>query len=224
MEHVTWEPIYQTICDDFGYDPAADARVADDLAERLVPGVSERLSFDGASVAVVVGARLDGTAIERVSGADRIVATADAIDRLSIAGCEPSLVVTDLDSVPARVCARTRSGRLVAVHAHGDNGAAIARWLPRMATGNVIGTTQTTPVSPLLNVGGFTDGDRAAFLADWLGASSLSLVGWDLGDDSVSPTKARKLAWAARLLTWLEDQRGERYEALDGHRGALMPG
>lgn len=220
MEFDEWAPIYAAICDEFGYDPDEDARVADGLATRVRPSVVDRLSFAGDAVAVVVGAALDRAALERARAADRIVATGDALARLAVADLVVSLAVTDLDSDPPRTCARTRRGGLVAVHAHGDNAPALERWVPRMDRAHVIGTTQAAPTPPLVNVGGFTDGDRAAYLADALGAGSISLVGWALDDPAVGPTKRRKLDWAARLLAALEASRGERYGALDGHRPA----
>jgi len=50
------------------------------------------------------------------------------------------------------------------------------------------------------NFGGFSDGDRAAFAADELGASSITLAGFDLDDENVDPMKRGKLRWARKLL------------------------
>ncbi len=218
MDVDTWDPIYQAIVAAFGYDVAADRRARDRAESYLQPYGLDRLDLAGDAVAIVVGADLDAAAVRSVRRFDHVVATADALDRLARAAVPVRLAVTDLDSDPARVCARTRRGRSVAIHAHGDNVAAIDRWLPRTWTRAVLGTTQVRPTDVMVNVGGFTDGDRAAFLADALGAASIDLVGWAFDDPTVSPEKRRKLAWAARLLTWLERHRDERYDALDGHR------
>lgn len=218
MEFDTWEPIYEAICADFGFEREEDERVAAWMAERLGPPDLDRLAFEGDRVGVVVGAGLDREAIADLSELDRVVTTADALERLDVGDIHPSLVVTDLDSTPARTCAHTRCGSMVAVHAHGDNEAAIKRWLPRMELRNVVGTTQGAPGSTLVNFGGFTDGDRAAYLADGLGADSIELIGWKLGDSTVGAIKQRKLEWASALLSELESHRGEHYEALDGHR------
>ena len=43
----------------------------------------------------------------------------------------------------------------------------------------VIGTTQIEPISDVYNFGGFTDGDRAVFLAEHFGAKEIELVGFD---------------------------------------------
>lgn len=221
MRFEEWEPIYTAICEEFGYDRSADEQAADVMREFVSPGVTDRLALEDAAVAVVVGADLDWEAIREVKDADQVVATADALRRLHTASVNVSLVVTDLDSNPPLVCSRTRSGGLVALHAHGDNQPVIQEWVPRMRQSNLIGTSQAKPEAPLVNMGGFTDGDRAAYLADGLDAASISLVGWDLADETVSATKRAKLEWAAKLLTALERRRGERYAALDGHRSPL---
>lgn len=221
MDWDTWSPIYRAICAEFGYDPAEDRAVRDTLATALAPPALDRLSMQAETVAVVVGAGLDASGLRRVRNADSVVATADALDRLDRAAIPVRCVVTDLDSTPSAVCARTAEGGLVAVHAHGDNGDAIDAWIDRMAVEHVIGTTQAEPVPSVINTGGYTDGDRAAFLAHTLGADRLTFVGWDLDDRSVGPEKRAKLDWAARLLTWLERERGETYTMLEGHRRPL---
>lgn len=221
MDFDDWRPIYDAICTDFGFDADADQAAAAELDDAIIPGVFNRLSFDGQSVAVAVGANLDDGELRRARHADRVVCTGDALHRLNQAAIPVSLVVTDLDSAPPLVAAHTRSGGLVAVHAHGDNTTAIADWVPRMDRSNVIGTTQHQPDGSLVNHGGFTDGDRAAFLANALHARSITLCGWAFGDESVDDVKRRKLRWAAGLLTRLEDERGERYEPLDGYRWSI---
>jgi uncharacterized Rossmann fold enzyme len=115
----------------------------------------------------------------------------------------------------------TERGVPVAVHAHGDNDGAIRKVVPDCDGAFVLPTTQAEPHGPVRNFGGFTDGDRAAFLADHLGAARLVLVGWDFDDPTVGSAKARKLEWAERLLHWLERRRDERFAALDGRRAAI---
>jgi len=66
--------------------------------------------------------------------------------------------------------------------------------------GPVVGTTQARPLQHVHNFGGFTDGDRAVFAAQSLGAASITLLGFDLDDTRVDPIKRAKLAWARRLL------------------------
>jgi len=63
-----------------------------------------------------------------------------------------------------------------------------------------MGTAQCRPPPGLYNFGGFTDGDRCVFLAQELGAAKIKLVGFDYEDESVTPRKKKKLAWAKRLI------------------------
>jgi uncharacterized Rossmann fold enzyme len=88
---------------------------------------------------------------------------------------------------------------------------------------NVLATTQAAPRGAVGNHGGFTDGDRAAFLADAAGAERLVFAGWDFDDPSVAPVKLKKLRWAERLLFVLERRRDETFSVLDGRRDALDP-
>ena len=106
--------------------------------------------------------------------------------------------VFDLDGSFPDILKANREGSITVVHAHGDNLDALSRYVPLLE--GVIGTAQCRPPEGLYNFGGFTDGDRCVFLAKELGAASIKLVGFDYEDDSVTPRKRRKLAWAKRLI------------------------
>jgi len=225
MKFATWEPVYAAILEDFGYDRAADERSRDRLAELAEPFDEGRLTslFEGRHVAVAGGAPSLADELSLVDAADVVVAASTAADVLLAAGSAVDCLVTDLDKNPETGVELSRSGVPVAVHAHGDNLPAVERWVPRHHLANVLPTTQAAPVGPVRNVGGFTDGDRAAFLADGFGAASLTFPGWDFEDPTVDSVKARKLAWAERLLAWLERRRGERFAVLDGRRERIEP-
>ena len=89
------------------------------------------------------------------------------------------------------------------VHAHGDNVPLIKRWIPRFE-GPLVLTTQSRPFEGMYNFGGFTDGDRAVFAADELGAAGITLAGFDLDDKNVVPMKHGKLMIARDLLALLD--------------------
>ena len=79
----------------------------------------------------------------------------------------------------------------------------------------VIGTTQVEPFGKLYNFGGFTDGDRAAFMAHELGAGKIYLAGMNLGTEigRYSRNKNRKrklikLEICEELLSWLAGRLG----------------
>ena len=224
MEFEEWEPLYEAIRRDFGYSRADDERTRDRLAELTGPFDLKTLEAVRDATVVIAGAgpSLDERAsIERAGEADVVIGASTAVDRLETAGIDVDCMVTDLDKNPETVVGLTARGTPVAVHAHGDNLEAVESVIPDCADQFVLPTTQVEPVGPVRNFGGFTDGDRAAFLADHLGAATLRFVGWDLDDPEVSAAKARKLEWAERLLSWLEHRRGERFEVLDGRRDGI---
>jgi len=219
VEFEDWEPIYEAVLADFGYDRVADEAARDWLAERVEPFEVEELDLGG-TVAVAGAAPGLEDEVAAVREADAVVAASDAGVRLAAAGVVPDLVVTDLDGDPEGTVPLARDGVPVAVHAHGDNREVLARYLPAFPSERVLGTTQAEPVGPVVNYGGFTDGDRAAFLADALGAERLVFPGWDF-DAVAEEVKARKLAWAGRLLRWLEVERGTEFGVLDGRREGI---
>lgn len=221
MEFAEWEPTYELILADFGFDRAADEAVRDRLAELAEPFALDRLDCSGRTVAVAgAGPSLEAD-LDLARGADRVFAASTATDRLADAGVAVDAMVTDLDKNPETGLARTERGEPVVAHAHGDNGDLVEEWVPRYDAAHVLATTQAAPVGHVRNFGGFTDGDRAAFLADALGAAELRFPGWDFDDPGVTGEKGRKLRWAERLLGLLERRRGERFAVLDGRRGGV---
>ncbi|MFC4359083.1 6-hydroxymethylpterin diphosphokinase MptE-like protein [Halobium salinum] len=235
MNFVDWEPVYERLLADFGYDRAGDERARDILADLTRSGGSDANpgaldpeatgafdTVDGATVAVVGAAPGLVDEVERVAAADLVFAASTAADVCLDAGIGVDCMVTDLDKNPGTARELTREGVPVAAHAHGDNVPAVREWVPQFDSDWTLPTTQAAPVGGVRNYGGFTDGDRAAFLADAFGAEELLFVGWAFDDPDVTPAKARKLRWAERLLYWLETRRGERFGVLDGRRESLV--
>ena len=222
MEFHDWEPVYERILADLGFGRAADERARDRLAELAGPFDLDSLSeFEGATVAVAGAGPPLASETAIAAEADTVIAASTAADVLAEAGVAIDLAVTDLDKNPGSLAAMSHDGTPVAAHAHGDNIPAVEEWVPQFAESALLPTTQAAPTGPVLNFGGFTDGDRAAFLADALGAAELRFPGWAFDDPSVEPMKAKKLAWAERLLYWLETRRDERFDVLDDRRGGL---
>ena len=223
MRYEEWNPVYGAILADFGYDRAADERARDRLA-RLVDGHGSLAVSDidlSGTVAICGAAPTLPSELDRVRRADCVVAASSAASVCLEAGIDVDCVVTDLDKTPGTAKTLSERGVPVAVHAHGDNVEAIEEHVPAFEIGSVLPTTQAAPSPPVVNPGGFTDGDRAAFLADCCGADRLIFAGWDFDDPAVTPEKAEKLRWAERLLRWLEERRGERFDVLDGRRDGI---
>lgn len=222
MEFADWEPVYEAILSDFGYPREGDERARDLLAQLLSPPAYDPRTLDLSGTVAIAGAADCLTdELHVVRDADAVVAASSAAAVIRENGLELDCLVTDLDGTPELAPELTAEGVPVAVHAHGDNTALLDRMVPTLHPEFVIPTTQAAPTARVYNFGGFTDGDRAAFLADSCGAARLCFPGWEFDDPTVSDAKARKLAWAERLLYWLETRRNERFPVLDGRRDCL---
>lgn len=220
MEWPAWQPYYQHIVAQFGFSVAGDEAAAALLARLLAAGgpplpkglarLKDRLA--GAAVEVV-GAALDPTGYTPGPGAV-VVAADGAVAGLEAAGVAPAAVVTDLDGPPQALQRAAEAGAVTVVHAHGDNRHRLAWGVESLRP--ALGTCQCQPPPGLANFGGFTDGDRAVFLAASLGAARIQLVGFDFErvgaysyhtDEQV---KLAKLAWARRLVGVAGDHHGVR--------------
>ena len=199
MDFRDWEPHYREILDYFGFD-----REQDEEAARLLASLMTRdnlLSLAsltcGNEVTVCGNAPCLKDELGKVRG---VVFAADAAaEVLDAHGIRPDAIFTDLDGATDLFITLNKQGTIIVVHAHGDNIALLKHWVPRFP-GPVVATTQATPLPHVHNFGGFTDGDRAVFAADALGASHITLIGFDLDDTRVDPLKRGKLIWARRLL------------------------
>jgi uncharacterized Rossmann fold enzyme len=199
MQFSEWEPHYQEIREYFGIDRAGDEEAARLLASLLACDniLSLASLTDGNDVTVCGNAPCLRDELSKITG---IIFAADAAaEVLDTHGIRPDAIFTDLDGATDRFIELNRGGTLVVIHAHGDNMPLLRHWVPRFP-GKVVGTTQAAPLPHVYNFGGFTDGDRAVFTADELGASRITLVGFDLDDLNVDPMKRGKLHWARKLL------------------------
>ncbi|MBN1167104.1 MAG: DUF115 domain-containing protein [Methanospirillaceae archaeon] len=202
MSYREWEPVYHEILDYFSFDIKKD-REAAVLLSTLTSRDDEKLLTDLIKNQVVTicgnGPNLSAD-LRRTGDRKRPVITADAAtDQVIAYGIIPDIIVTDLDGADEYIIDLNKDGTIVVVHAHGDNIALVKRWVP-LFSGPLVCTTQAEPFANLHNYGGFTDGDRAAYLAHAHGAKSLVFLGFLLDDPDVNPIKRGKLIWARRLL------------------------
>ncbi len=199
MDFEEWEPHYIRILESFGFE-----REKDEEAARLLASLLPRDDLPlleslcrGKIVTVCGNAPCLKDELGRIEG---VVFAADAAaEVLRKAHIRPDAVFTDLDGATDDYLAMNREGTVMVIHAHGDNIPLIRTWTPKF-TGPVVGTTQSRPVPPLHNFGGFTDGDRAVFAADHLGAERIIIIGFYLDDPGVDFVKRGKLQWARQLL------------------------
>jgi 2-amino-4-hydroxy-6-hydroxymethyldihydropteridine diphosphokinase len=200
MNFAEWEPHYVAILGYFGFD-----RAQDEEAARLLATLTGRDDFPllvslckDRHVTVCGNAPCLMNELKKIRGS--VFAADAAADVLDGHGIRPDAIFTDLDGASERFIEMNRAGTVLVVHAHGDNMPLLRHWVPNLP-GPVVATTQSAPLAHVHNFGGFSDGDRAVFAADALGAAGITIIGFDLDDDAVDPMKRGKLVWAKKLLS-----------------------
>ena len=228
MEFGLWEIYYKEILDDFGFSREGDensAKVLDEILSQegclTLDDLSQIVGFSDKYIVFGAGPSLKEHVKflkENYDLKDYVLISADgATTALIEERISPDIVATDLDGNMDDILLANLRGANIAVHAHGDNLDAVVKYTPFFS--NVIGTTQAQPVGNIYNFGGFTDGDKAIFLAVALGASEITLAGMDFGDivtrysrpnlktdlAEADEFKKKKLMYAARLTQWIAD-------------------
>ncbi len=131
----------------------------------------------------------------------------------------PDIIVSDLDGSIDLLKYQYDIGTKLIIHSHGDNIDKIIKYADYFKN-SAIGTTQNIPIKNIYNFFGFTDGDRSAYLANYLNAASISLIGFDFNnislknyyDENSILFKKKKLIWAKKLLTILGNERGKNFK------------
>jgi len=204
MNFEEWEPHYREILDYFGFSREDDEAAARMLAS-LIPRddlVALSTLCRGNDVTICGNAPCLKSELKTITGSSVVFAADAAADVLVKNGIRPAAVFTDLDGASDCLLDMNAAGTIVVVHAHGDNIPLLKHWVPKF-TGPVVATTQAAPLPHVHNFGGFSDGDRAVFATDALGARSITILGFDLDDTGVDPVKRGKLMWAKKLLALL---------------------
>lgn len=228
MEFGLWEKYYKEILDDFGFSRENDEKSAKLLDEILstegcltLEDLKGFVDFSDKFIVFGAGPSLKEHVKflkENYDLKDYVLVAADgATTALIEEKIAPDIVATDLDGNLDDILLANFRGANVAIHAHGDNMDKIAKLTPFFTS--VLGTTQSQPVGNLYNFGGFTDGDRAMFLAVALGAEEITLAGMDFGDivtrysrpnietdiAQADDFKKKKLGYAEKFAQWIED-------------------
>jgi len=212
VEFSEWRIYYEEILKDFGFSREKDEEAARLLAHLLKDREPPTDALDALlrGRSVTVAGNAPDLADHLGEGEGVWIAADEASSVLKDHGRFPAVIVTDLDGIIPEQIALNRQGAIVVIHAHGDNIPALRRWVPDFS-GPVLGTAQCKPPDGLFNFGGFTDGDRAVFLAHHFEALEIHLRGFDF--ENVNPKeedparKARKLDWAYLLIMGLDDPR-----------------
>lgn len=209
-----WVRRYNEILKEFKYDKKTDLQSAI-LLDRMLNGKSQienlQKMIKNQNVLVIGSGPSLSRAIPRLKNFKKTVKiVADsAVKPLVENGIKPDIIVTDLDGDENILKKIGSSNTIFVVHAHGDN---IDKLELMKNFKNCLGTTQSKPFGNLHNFGGFTDGDRAVFLANHFNAKKIILLGMDFGNKigKFSNTKPRdkkikikKLKKGKTLLEWL---------------------
>ena len=228
MEFGLWEKYYKEILDDFGFSRENDEESAKLLDEILstegcltLDELGEIVGFSNKFIVFGAGPSLKEhiqMLKEDYDLRDYVLVAADGATTAMIEErLSPDIVATDLDGNIDDILLANLRGANIVIHAHGDNIERIASLTPFF--NNVLGTTQAQPVGNLYNFGGFTDGDRALFLAVALGAEEITLAGMDFGDivtkysrpnlpdilAKADDFKKKKLDYAEKFTEWIKE-------------------
>jgi len=178
-----WKTKFSEIRKEFGYLEKQDqfsARKLNSLLKRKNSKKEFQNMIRGKPVFIIgAGPSLSKSLkyIKKSKNVTKIVADG-AVRALLEKNIMPDILVTDLDGDLKSIKKIGKTKIPIIVHAHGDNSdkLEIVKELS-----NVIGTTQTKKFGNLENFGGFTDGDRCVFLAEYFNASKIVLIGMDFG-------------------------------------------
>jgi uncharacterized Rossmann fold enzyme len=225
MFFTEWKPIYKKIVSDFSFSKDRDYQSAE-ILEFLLRQHPRTLKLSALTemiqnkIVVVIGA--GSQLISKINTHKKLI-----ISNISIAAdgatsamlkqqMIPDIIVSDLDGNIHDQIRANMGGSIIVVHAHGDNIRIIQDIIPKIPN-KIAGTIQIDPkgFSFVSNVGGFTDGDRAVFLANHFRAKNIFLIGFDfhgpIGEYSNIKNKdiqkkKKKLLWAEKLITMLNTQ------------------
>ena len=209
-----WKKKYSDILKEFKYSEKKDNESAVILNLILKKSnVNEKIVnlVKGKTVFVIGSGPSLSTAIPKLKNLKKSIKIAadSSIKILLENNIIPDIVITDLDGdeMALKKIAKTKS--IFVVHAHGDNSEKmeLVKYFK-----NCIGTTQSKPFSKIQNFGGFTDGDRGVFLANYFEAKRIILFGMDFGNrigkysntkKTEREIKLMKLNKGKLLLEWL---------------------
>ncbi|WGI17431.1 6-hydroxymethylpterin diphosphokinase MptE-like protein [Methanonatronarchaeum sp. AMET-Sl] len=208
MDYREWLPIYKEITNDLSISMQKDRESARKLEQKITkkPDLNS-LSKKIKEKVYVLG---DGPNLPKdlkkipknQLNKQTVIAADNATKTALKHNITPDIITTDLDGDIKPILKADKKGSQIIVHAHGDNQELIEKWTPHIQ--NIIGSTQNKPTDKLINYGGFTDGDRAIFLAHEHGAKEIELSGFNF--KQASKTKQKKLKWAKKLIQKLENK------------------
>jgi len=209
-----WKTQFKQIRKEFGYLEKDDLISVRKL-DSLLKGKNSKREFQNmiqGKTVFIIGAGPSLTKslkyIKKSKNVTKIVADG-AVRALLEKNIKPDILVTDLDGDLKSIEKIGKTKIPIIVHAHGDNyeKLEIVKKLK-----NVVGSTQTRKIGKIENFGGFTDGDRCVFLAEYFNASKIVLIGMDFGQKIGKYSKHRivdrkikikKLKFGKKIVEWI---------------------
>jgi hypothetical protein len=209
-----WGERYLLILKELGYSQKKDresAIILDSILKKTNTTEKILKLIEGKTVFVIGSGPSLSNAIPKLKKLKKSIKIAadSSLKPLVDNGIIPDIVVTDLDGDENTIKKIAKTKSIFIIHAHGDN---IEKLELVKKIRNCIGTTQSNPFNKIQNFGGFTDGDRGVFLANYFGAKKIILFGMDFGDrigkfsntkNSDRKIKLKKLEIGENLLIWL---------------------
>lgn len=223
MNLAIWFSWYNDLLEEFGFKRKEDeksAKLLDNILEDYGGLTKEDIPMQKEVIIFGAGPSIKNN-IREVKNLNLSEYTLIAADGATTALLEedivPDIIVTDLDGEMKDILCAGHEGSFLVVHAHGNNIDKVREYVPRLH--RVLGTTQSTPLDNVYNFGGFTDGDRALFLAVELGAEYIILAGMDFGkvvtrysrpdlpgsEGRADEIKELKLKYAKKLVEWVAE-------------------
>ncbi len=208
-----WETKFKEIRKEFGYtekDDLISAKKLNSLLKRKNSKKEFQKKIHGKTVFIIgAGPSLTQSLryIKKSKNVTKIVADG-AVRALLEKNIKPDILVTDLDGDLESIKKIGKTKIPIIVHAHGDN---FDKLEIVKEFSNVTGTTQTKKIGKLENFGGFTDGDRCVFLAEYFNAKKIVLIGMDFGQKIGKYSKhkivnrkikIKKLKFGKRIIEW----------------------
>ncbi len=209
-----WKTQFKEIRKEFGYLEKDDLTSVRKL-NSLLKGKNSKNQFENliqGKTVFIIGAGPSLTKslkyIKKSKDVTKIVADG-AVRALLEKNIKPDILVTDLDGDLKSIEKIGKTRIPIIVHAHGDNyeKLEIVKKLK-----NVVGSTQTRKIGKIENFGGFTDGDRCVFLAEYFNANKIVLIGMDFGQKIGKYSKHRivdrkikikKLKFGKKIVEWI---------------------
>ena len=209
-----WKKRYLLILKELNYSQKKDkesAIILDSILKKTNTADKILKLIEGKTVFVIGSGPSLSNAIPRLKKLKKSIKIAadSSLKPLVDNGIIPDIVVTDLDGDENTIKKIAKTKSIFVIHAHGDN---IEKLEMVKKIRNCIGTTQSNPFNKIQNFGGFTDGDRGVFLANYFGAKKIILFGMDFGNrigkfsntkKSDRKIKLKKLEIGENLLIWL---------------------